>query len=214
MRHASKTVVAGRLLKVAVAALVIANVSGCTQGRPVDPITESSSSSAAPTGAIPTLGDGPTSLHCSQGMDETLSDVASALGGRVQLDLLNSDAGPTVPLARDVGLIVPNDRDWLFRKSPIAIAAGTESVIVSVPDDGNQFLAWVPYSVWTNGTSPNLTQWSQTSITIQPCSDHAAGFLGGVLALTPDRCFPVHFRTESGLHDDRHIRLDGQACAQ
>jgi hypothetical protein len=208
--------VTGRLIVVATAALVIASLSGCTQENPVGPITGSVSSSADPIpfGAGPKIGGGTTSLACAQGMKGTLSDVASALDGRVQLDLLNPVPWSTVPLARDVGLTVPGDRAWLFRKSPIVIAAGTESVTLSVPDDGKQFLAWVPYGIWTSGTSPNLTQWSQTSITIQPCSDHAAGFLGGVLALTPDRCFTMHFQAEGGLIDDRQVRLDGQACTQ
>jgi len=92
--------------------------------------------------------------------------------------------------------------DWLFRKSPIVVAAGTESVTVSVPDDGKQFLAWVPVNIWTSGTPPDLTEWSRTSITMQPCSNQAAAFLGGVLALTPDQCFTMHFQTESGVSDD------------
>lgn len=137
----------------------------------------------------------------------------SALDGRVQLDVLSSGVRSTVPLARDVGLIVPADRAWLFRKSPIMVAAGTESVTVSVPEDGRQFLAWVPSGVWASSTPPDLTKWSQTSITIQPCADHAATFLGGILALTPDQCFTLHFQTASGLQDDRQIRLNGQTCA-
>ncbi len=204
-----------RLLAVAAAALFIVSLSGCTRANPVDPIVESASPSmSTPTSASPAIGDGSTSLSCLQGSDGTFAGVDNALDGHVQLDLLNTDARSTVPLARDVGLIVPSDRDWLFRKSPITVTAGTESVTVSVPDDGKQFLAMVPPSVWTNGTPPNLTQWSQTSITIQPCSDRAVSFLGGVLALASDQCFALHFQTESGLRDERQVRLDGQACDQ
>lgn len=180
-----------RTLVIASAALVLVGMGGCTAA---------------------TLGHGPASLSCSQASDGTFSEVDSALGGRVNLDLLSSVALSTVPLARDVQLIVPDDQDWLFRKSPIVIAAGTETVTISVPDDGQQFLAWVPYSIWTNGNPPDLTEWSQTSITLQPCSDHSAAFLGGVLALKPDHCFTLSFQTEHGPSDDRHVRLDGQAC--
>lgn len=204
-----------RFVVVAAAMVVIANLSGCTSANPADPMVGSTSPSAttpAPGGV--TLGDGPTTLSCSQRSDGTFSGVDSALGGRIDLDLLNVVPLSTVPLARDVNLTVPADQDWLFRKSPITVAAGTESVTVSVPDDGKQFLAWVPYSIWASGTPPDLTHWSQTSITIQPCADQAAGFLGGVLALTASQCFAMHFQTASGLRDDRQVRLDGQTCDQ
>ena len=208
--------IAQRVVVVAAIVVVTGNVSGCTQGNPVDTIA-GSASSAAPTvasGDGSPIGEGPTSLLCSQSAHGTFPDSVSALAGRVRLDLLNTGASSAVPLARDVGLIVPGDRDWLFRKAPIAVAAGTDSVTVSVPDDGKQFLAWVPYRIWASGTSPNLTPWAQTSITIHPCSYRSVVFLGGVLALASDRCFTMRFRTESGLEDDRSIRLDGQACRQ
>lgn len=204
-----------RTLVIASAALVLVGLSGCTALTPTVPFVSSVSPSASPvSSAASKLGHGPASLSCSQASDGTFPELDSALGGRVKLDLLSSAALSTVPLARDVQLIVPEGQDWLFRKSPIVIAAGTETVTVSVPDDGQQFLAWVPYSVWTNGSPPDLTEWSQTSITFQPCTDQAAAFLGGVLALEKDRCFTLSFQTENGPSDDRHVRLDGQACEQ
>jgi len=214
-RRMRATTATYRLLVVAAAMLVIASLSGCTSTNPADPTVGSTSPPATkPASDGLTLGDGPTTLSCSQRSGGSFSDVDSALGGRIDLDLLSGDPWSTVPLARDVNLTVPADQDWLFRKSPITVAAGTESVTVSVPDDGKQFLAWVPYSIWTSGTPPDLSHWSQTSITIQPCADQAAGFLGGVLALTASQCFTMHFQTATGLRDDRQVRLDGQACDQ
>ena len=202
-----------RVLTVAAAAFVVASLSGCTFAKPVDPIVESASPPVAtPTSASPVLGVGSTSLLCSQRADGEYPDVYKTLGGRVQLDLLDVGIWPSVPLARDVGLTVPSDRGWLFRKSPIVVAAGNESVTVSVSEDGKQFLAWVPVNIWTSGTPPDLTEWSRTSITMQPCSDQATAFLGGVLALTSDQCFTMHFQTDSGVSDDQQVRLDGQAC--
>lgn len=132
--------VTSRLLAVAAATFVIVSLSGCRYVNPLDPVVGSASPPVAtPTSASPALGDGSTSLSCSQRSDGTFSDVENAFGGRVQLDLLNAGARSSVPRARDVGLIVPSDRDWLFRKSPIVVAAGTESVTVSVPDDGKNF---------------------------------------------------------------------------
>lgn len=101
-----------RFVAVAAAVLVIANLSGCTSANPADPMVGTMSPPAiTPSSGGSTLGNGPTTLSCSQRSDGTFSDVDSALGGRIELDLLSAESWSTVPLARDVNLTVPADQD-------------------------------------------------------------------------------------------------------
>ena len=161
------------------------------------------------------LGDGPTVLECNDGFGDNVnfpSPSPGALLGGLATSVIFVTTRSSVPLARDVSLVVPGNVDWRFAKPPLSLAAGHEAITVSVPHDGNQFLVWTTDNGWTGGSAVVVADWAQTSLTISPCSTHAVTFLGGILARTADHCFRITFQTASGLVDQRELRLDGKAC--
>lgn len=100
-----------------------------------------------------------------------------------------------------------------FRKVPIYLISRVEAVTLSVPTDGQQFLAWVPYSVWTTSTPPpKLQPWIASKVTLQSCDVETVGFLGGMFARDPARCFPLTMAVHGSAPITRSIRLDGKRC--
>ncbi len=94
-------------------------------------------------------------------------------------------------LATEVGLVLPPSASLYFRKSPIYIKAGAGPVKLTLPDERYEFLSWVPVSVWTSGSPPDLQPWAAKSVTFQGCADSGAMYLGGMLAADPARIFQL-----------------------
>lgn len=118
------------------------------------------------------------------------------------------------PLATEVGLVLPPGASLYFRKTPLYIEAGTGPVTLTLPDGKNEFLSWVPASVWTGGSPPDLQPWATRSVRFQGCPDSGAMYLGGLLAADPALIFELtgshagHQSTarislESGITPDR-----------
>lgn len=186
--------------------LAVVMLTGCTAEPPPAPTPSASSA---------VLGIGPSTLTCAAGLKSPeMTDPTFAggpLGGLVNSSILTQPMA-TLPLAHDVNLIVPDGADWLFHKSPIWLSAGAEAITVSIPDDGQQFLLWPPAAIWTDDSPPDAAEWAQTSVTIDPCPDHAVSFLGGILGLSPSHCFAMEFRSASGLVEERRLNLEGSPC--
>jgi hypothetical protein len=89
---------------------------------------------------------GHTSLGCA---DATAAGGGGTTGTPFQLHF-DSVAGSPPLRARDVGLLLPADVDWYFRKEPLSLPAGAADVALSVNGPG-QAVAWVAASVWTSG---------------------------------------------------------------
>lgn len=94
-------------------------------------------------------------------------------------------------LATEVGLVLPPGASLYFRKSPLYIEAGAGPVTLTLPDDRGEFLSWVPASVWTGGSPPDLQPWAAKSVTFQGCPDSGAMYLGGLLGADPARIFQL-----------------------
>ncbi|MDQ2847979.1 MAG: hypothetical protein M3Y77_16875 [Actinomycetota bacterium] len=129
----------------------------------------------------------------------TCKDSAGALpigdpGGNTTVDgaTLTDLRGKQEPrLATEIGLVLPPGASLYFRKTPLYIEAGAGPVTLSLPDDKNEFLSWVPVSVWTSGSPPDLQPWAAKSVTFQGCADSGAMYLGGLLAADPARIFQL-----------------------
>lgn len=78
-----------------------------------------------------------------------------------------------------------------FRKTPLYIEAGAGPVTLTLLGQRNEFLSWVPASVWTGGTAPDLQPWAAKSVTFQGCADSGAMYLGGLLAADPNQVFQL-----------------------
>ncbi len=106
-------------------------------------------------------------------------------------------------LAKEGGLVLPSNVSLYFRKTPLYLAAGAGPVTLTLPDDRDEFLSWVPSSVWTGGSPPDLQPWAAKTVTFQGCADSGAMYLGGLLAADPSRIFQLtgsHARDRSTAH--------------
>ncbi len=129
----------------------------------------------------------------------TCKDSAGALpigdaGGNTTVDgatLTGLRGKQDPPLAAEVGLVLPPGASLYFRKTPLYIEAGTGPVTLSLTEEKNEFLSWVPASVWTSGSPPDLQPWAAKSVTFQGCPDSGAMYLGGLLAADPARIFQL-----------------------
>ena len=120
-----------------------------------------------------------------------------------------------IPRAEDVGIPSPSSAEWKFNKSPLLLAGAVGKVTISVPDDGRQYLLWVPTAVWVNGSSPaRMKPWITHQVTADGCPSTGVTFLGGVLAHDPTRCFSLTIESMTGLRDEFDVRADGLSCAQ
>lgn len=99
-----------------------------------------------------------------------------------------------------------------FRKAPIYVADRVHTVVLTVPPDGRQALGWVPLDVWTTQTPPpDLRRWITSTLTLKSCPAATVGYLGGIFAADPTRCFPLT-TTIDGKSSTRPIRLSGDRC--
>lgn len=94
-------------------------------------------------------------------------------------------------LATDVGLKLPPSAALYFRKTPLYIEAGGGPVTLTLLGQQDEFLSWVPASVWTGGTAPDLQPWAAKSVTFQGCAHSGAMYFGGLLAADPTRTFQL-----------------------
>src|SRR3954470_17380124 len=170
--------------------LVIA-AAGCTgqSGGAPAASPESVATPATPAG----FGTPQISLGCSDATWASTADTQGMAGDSVPFNGLTVEMDRPPLLAEDVGLRLPASLHWYFRKEPLAMLAGAPDFTVSVTGPG-QALAWVPAGVWTSGGHPDLTSWAASSVTLHSCQDHAALFLGGVLAADPAICLHLDIR--------------------
>ncbi len=125
------------------------------------------------------------------------------------------DVNTALPNAADVGIPVPSNEEWKFRKAPLLLQAGAGTVTLEVPDDGRQYLFWTSADDWTGdgATAEDRRRWTATRATAQGCDGLTASFYGGLLVRDPARCFPLSI-AESGRPETLlTIRGDGQACS-
>lgn len=195
--------------------LTVVSLTGCSPASP----TNDSTPENPPISSR--LGFGPKALTCAEGSKGTETDLANLadgpLAGEQSMGRVNSSilyqSVSSVPKAEDVNLELPAGyADWKFRKSPLIVAAGAGPITISVPDDGRQFLVWVPTSDWTSGVPQRVANWAQTSITVEPCAEHPVSFLGGVVAETSDACFAISFEEAELSEETRTVSLQENQC--
>lgn len=163
-------------------------VSGTTGSTPAS-VTSSTTPATEPKPED--FGREQISLSCDDSAgDLPTGDSANnvTIGGA---DLTGLRARQVPPLATDVGLIVPPGVNWYFRKTPVYVKAGAGPVTLTIHGGAGQFLSWVPASVWTSGSAPNLAPWAARSVTLEGCTDHGTMYLGGLLATDPSDDFEI-----------------------
>lgn len=116
-----------------------------------------------------------------------------------------------VPRARAVGLIIPPGAPEFFRKSPLYLREGAPATTLSLTQDQDAQLAWVPSRVWTKG-KPNLSPWLTHSLTLTPCKNTASTFLGGILSTSPTSCIVITIKSVGMPTTTTSLRLDGKRC--
>lgn len=201
-----------RVLAAATALWLTLMTSACTGSQPVPtPPAPPRTASFSPTDLAATFGAAPVNLSCKEGAAGLTSGYLQELQiGPVALRGFGVESPPNP--AQDVGLKVPPNLRLLFKKAPLQLEQETKSVVMTVPADGRQFLAWVPVESWTSGSSPDLTAWATTALTITNCTDREIGFLGGLLGTDPDRCFPITVQPREGTATTAEITLSGKPC--
>jgi hypothetical protein len=119
----------------------------------------------------------------------------------------------TLPRAGDVGIAAPTSADWRFRKSPLFLAGTAATVTISVPDDGRQYLLWVPTNDWVGGaTGAAHRPWISHRVVAAGCDQRGVGFFGGILAIDPERCFTLSVESADAPRLDLDVRADGGRC--
>jgi len=118
-----------------------------------------------------------------------------------------------LPRAQDVGIPAASS-DWLFRKAPLYLTEAVGSVTLTVPDDGKQFLLWVPSEAWVGAGAQvdDKRPWVTARLTASGCSDSVVGFFGGLLTLDPQHCFPLTIDQEHMPEQRLMIRGAGGSC--
>jgi hypothetical protein len=191
--------------------VLIMAAAGCTghAGRATTgPTPEPVATSAPPAG----FGTRQISLGCSDATWASTADTEGMTRDSLPFDGFSAQTERPPPRAEDVGIRLPATLHWYFRKAPLAMLAGAPDFTVAASGPG-QALAWVPVGVWTSGGHPDLTSWAASSVTLHSCPDHAALFLGGVLAADPATC--LHLDVRAAGRAERTVRqhLDGTSCA-
>lgn len=209
-----------RSLSVSLAMMAAVIVVGCsTHPQAVPPSTHSiesptSARASTPTGTValpatPAFSTAPAAssasavwsgqrhdhivLKCEDSAGEGIGDAA----GNLQLSsaTLTGLRGRNDPqLATDVGLKLPPGANLYFRKTPLYIEAGAGPVTLTLLGQQDEFLSWVPASVWAGGSPPDLQSWATKSVTFQGCAHGGAMYLGGLLAADPTRDLPTHWQ--------------------
>ena len=123
---------------------------------------------------------------------------------------LNGSSGQ-VPRAEDVGLVLPTDLHWCFRKSPLTVRADAMRVTIYIAGS-MRALAWVPDAVWTAGTPVDLSAWAARFVTVNTCANKDTSFLGGILAAEPNPCLTLRVRSRRSGQHTLHRHLSGTAC--
>ena len=193
----------GRRLVVVLSSCVVVVLTACT------------STTAKPTPHPTSTATAHVVLKCAEGNSDgpsiapnlRLTDTVGTVFARNPV----SD----IPRAKDVGIPSPSSAEWKFNKSPLLLADAAGQVTIGVPDDGRQFLLWVPTAVWVNGSSPaDKKPWIAHQVTAHGCTSTGVTFLGGVLARDPTRCFTLTMESPSGLRNELNVRADGNSCQQ
>lgn len=116
-----------------------------------------------------------------------------------------------LPRAQDVGIAAPSSV-WRFNKSPLNLNAAT-TVTITVPDDGRQYLLWVPSTAWGGeATHAVQQQWITHQVVATGCDQGGVFFFGGILAIDPERCFTLSVDSADGLRKALEVRGDGGYC--
>jgi hypothetical protein len=180
-------------IALALASLVVC--AGCA-ATPVDP---------EPTNTFTTH----TSLACSDG---------NAGAGPVPREFLLTDTVGAalrdgfgrLPKATDVGIPAPAPA-WSFRKAPLVLTADAGRVTLTVPDDGKQFLLWVPSNTWVGANADGKRPWITAQVTATGC-ERVTSFFGGILVLDPERCFPLTIQQDGRPADELLLSGAGGTC--
>lgn len=188
---------------------------GCSAG--------AGSSGSDEHGATPQVGSVPATtggfgtrrvtLTCVDAYDVSPAGSTPARGlrvGDVIFGGLNGSSGQ-VPRAEDVGLVLPTDLHWYFRKSPLTVGAAASRVTIHIAGP-RRALAWVPDAVWTAGTPVDLSAWAARSVTINTCAHKDTSFLGGILAAEPNPCLTLRVRSRGSGQHTIHRHLNATAC--
>ena len=157
----------------------------------------------------------PVALKCAEGNSHDPSIAPNLqIIDTVGIAFIRNPVGD-IPRAKDVGIPSPSSADWKFNKSPLLLAVTAGQVTINVPNDGHQYLLWVPTAVWVDGSSPaNKEPWISHQVTANGCPSTGVAFLGGILARDPTRCFPLTIESANGLRYDLNVRADGGTCPQ
>jgi hypothetical protein len=191
--------------------VLVMAAAGCT-GHRGGAMTGASPEAVATPATPPSFGARQISLGCSDATWASTADTQGIARDNVPFNGFTVEMNRPPPLAEDVGLRLPANLHWYFRKEPLAMLAAAPDFTVAVTGPG-QALAWVPAGVWTSGGHPDLTSWAASSVTLHSCQDHAALFLGGVLAADPATCLHLDIRPAEGVERTVRQHLDGTSCA-
>jgi hypothetical protein len=152
-------------------------------------------------------------LTCADAYDASPSGSTPVRGlrvGDVTFGGLKGSSG-TVPRAEDVGLVLPTDLHWYFRKAPLTVRTAASRVTIHIAGP-RRALAWVPDTVWTAGTPVDLSAWAARSVTVNTCAHKDTSFLGGILAAEPNPCLTLRVRSRGSGQHTIHRHLNGTAC--
>ena len=193
-------------MSVVLAACVLSALAACTPA-PVTPTR-----APTPPTPSPTLTIAPqVELTCGQG---------NAQDAPIPPDLRLTETVGTnfvrhpvskLPRAQDVGVAAPSSI-WRFNKSPLSLE-GAATVTISVPDDGRQYLLWVPSTAW-GGEATHVAQreWIAHQVVATGCDRGGVFFFGGILAIYPERCFTLSIESAGTPRLDLDVRADGGHC--
>jgi hypothetical protein len=195
----------GLVVLITAAAGCTGHTGGATAGPTAEPVT----TSVTP---LATFGTRQISLDCSDATWASTADTQGMTSDSIPFAGFSVQTQPPPPRAEDVGVRLPAALHWYFRKQPLAMLAGAPDFTVAVSGPG-QALAWVPVGVWTSSGHPDLTSWAASSVTLHSCPDHAALFLGGVLAADPAVCLHLGIRPAGRAERTVRQHLDGTDCA-
>ena len=189
------------------AAMVVLLLAACSTGRSMEPPP-----AAPPSRSGATSQPEPVQLTCADAGGGNAPSGSSRMTAAGLLEGL-ATVVTDVPLASDVGLIVPAGRKQYFRKSPAYLPAGSAAVTVELtgPATG-EGLAWVPAADWVRGKSPDLRPWITNKVTFAGCPDRDSTYFGGLLATDPHACLDLAVEQQGKAKVVKRLQLDGHVC--